>query len=182
MITYIVIDDAQLTDEWAMELQQLFDGEYLQEHGYWTREQPYGYASFDLRALAFVDNHVIGHVACQKRTLLVGGQEVIVAGTGGVLVHPDHRQKGIAQQLLGHLQRASVEQLGVAYGYLGCREAVVPFYEACGYVRIEAEEHSLERMTHQPVIATGTPIMICDGTESVTTFPTGIIDLQGLPW
>lgn len=182
MITYKIIEDAHLSDALEQQVQQLFDGEYLQDYGAWTREHPYGYASFDIRVLALAGERVIGHVGCQKRTIIVGGQEVVVAGTGGVLVDSAYRQQGVAQQLLWHLQRASVDLLAVAYGYLGCREGIVPFYEASGYVRIDAVEHSLERITHQSVIAAGTPIMICDGTESASTFPTGIIDLQGLPW
>lgn len=34
---------------------------------------------------------------------------------------------------------------GIDFGYLGCREAVVPFHVACGWVRIVAAERSIDR-------------------------------------
>ena len=49
-------------------------------------------------------------------------------------------------------------------------------------MRIDAEEQSLNRLTRQPEVSKGTPIMICAGLHQVSEFPNGIIDLQGVPW
>lgn len=182
MIDYLIITDEQLTNELENRLRRLFNSEYQTDYGEWIRKNPYGYASFDLRVLAISENRVVGHAGCQKRQILVNGTQVTIAGTGGILVDKAYRNLGIARQLLQHLQKASAFQLGTAFGYLGCREAVVPFYEACGYVRIDAEEQSLNRLTRQPEVSKGTPIMICAGLHQVSEFPNGIIDLQGVPW
>lgn len=182
MIDYLIIADDQLTNQLENQLQQLFDAEYQSDYGKWTRKNPYGYASFDLRVLAIKRNRIVGHAGCQKRQILVSGVPITIAGTGGILVDKAYRNQGIARQLLHHLQKASTHQLDTSFGYLGCREEVVPFYEACGYVRIDAEEHSLNRLTRQPEVTKGTPIMICPGLRPASMFPNGIIDLQGVPW
>lgn len=182
MIDYLIITDEQLTNELENQLRQLFNSEYQADYGEWTRKNPYGYASFDLRVLAISGNRVVGHAGCQKRQILVNDMPVTIAGTGGILVDKAYRNQGIARQLLHHLQKASTRQLGTSFGYLGCREAVVPFYEACGYVRIDTEEHSLNRLTRQPEVSKGTPIMVCDGLQPASEFPNGIINLQGVPW
>ena len=85
---------------------------------------------------------VVGHVGTQRRMIVVGDHDVLVAGTGGVLVLPSHRGQGLGVQLLAEAQDAARSTAPADYGYLGCREEVVPFYESCGYKRLEAVSYT----------------------------------------
>lgn len=119
----------------------------------------------------------------QRRQISVGDQEVTIAGTGGVLILPNYRKYGLGRKLLFALQEASRTIAPVEYGYLGCREEVVPFYEASGYKRIHATERFVSDDDQITVIEhTGSPIMICSGTKDLKEWPTGTIDIRGMAW
>ncbi|QMS55827.1 GNAT family N-acetyltransferase [Kocuria varians] len=178
-----VVWHGDLTPGQTTGLGRLFDAEYLQDEGLWSPEAPYGYAPAELHIVATSQGDVVGHVGTQRRTVLVGTREVVVAGTGGVLVSSGHRGTGLGQRLMAAAQEAARTIAPAEYGYLGCREAVVPFYESCGYERITVTERFRSRDgPDRTVEETGTPVMVCSGTRDVSTWPTGEVDLRGLPW
>jgi len=71
---------------------------------------------------------------------------------------------------------------GLAYGYLGWREQVVPFYVSCGWVRIIARERSIGRAGEPVVVEPGSPILIRPITASAELWSEGDIDLRGRAW
>ena len=173
----------ELADEQLTQLGRLFDAEYGTEDGPWNPDAPYGYAPADLHVVAVRDGETVGHVGTQRRMISVGDHEVLVAGTGGVLVSPSHRGQGLGARLLAATQDAARSIAPADYGYLGCREAMVPFYESCGYKRIEVNERFRARGgSSQTVEETGAPVMVCSGTRTVGTWPQGSIDLRGRCW
>lgn len=172
-----------LTNEQLSGLKELFDNEYAELYGSWNQTQPYGYSPAGLHVLAVKDGQVIGNVGMQRRQISVGNQEVTIAGTGGVLIAPKYRKGGLGQTLLSALQEAARTIAPVEFGYLGCREEVVPFYEASGYTRIYATERFVSDDDQVTVIEhTNSPIMICAGTKAVEEWPDGIIDIRGTAW
>ncbi|MEJ1090878.1 GNAT family N-acetyltransferase [Microbacterium istanbulense] len=175
-----VVEDAAVGASVLERIGALFDAEYQAEHGPWERRAPYGYAPADIRVLAFDGTGLIGHVGYQRRTVGVGDREVTVAGVGGVLVAPRARGLGLGIAMLRRAQGRMASD--VDYGYLGCRPAVVPFYEAAGWRRIRAREHSLSPATGSPVTTNTDPILICDAGRPASEWPAGTIDLRGLPW
>lgn len=174
----------ELTSERLTGLHRLFDAEYLCDFGEWSPEAPYGYSPAELHTIAVTRAGVIvGHVGTQRRVIRAGSQPVTVAGTGGVLVAPAHRGTGLGRRLMAAAQRASRTVAPADYGYLGCREEVVPFYLSCGYTRIHATERHLSRLDQVTVLeSAGTPVLVCSGTVQASTWPTGLIDLGGAPW
>lgn len=143
----------ELTTEQTDQLGQLFDAEYGTDEGPWNPDAPSGYAPAELHVMAVEGGRVVGHVGTQRRMIFVGDREVLVAGTGGVLVtgtggvlvSPSHRGQGCGARLLAAAQHAARSIAPADYGYLGCREEPVPFYESCGYKRIEVTERYLPR-------------------------------------
>lgn len=175
--------DKELTRENVKGLKSLFDDEYSALYGSWNQSQPYGYSPAELHVIAVLDGEVIGNVGMQRRLITVGNQQILIAGTGGVLIKPTHRQSGLGQKLLSRLQEANRTLAPVDYGYLGCREEVIPFYERSHYIRITATERYVSDDDQTTVIEhTGSPIMICSGMKAVNEWPTGIIDICGTPW
>lgn len=179
---YVTLRDKLMDVTQENALKQLFDAEYAKEYGKWTRYEPYGYSSFDVRVLAYHHDKIVGHVAAQRRIIQVGTQRVVVAGIGGMLVAPAYRKHGIARRMLVRLQEAIRTVLFADFGYLGCREEVVPFYTACGFRRLYTTETSVNRLTRKTVTATHTPIMVGSGLRPPAAFPDGPIDLNGTPW
>ena len=173
----------QLTGEQLDQLGELFDAEYRAHEGAWNPDGPYGYAPAELHVMAVEGGRVVGHAGTQRRMISVGDHEVLVAGTGGVLVSPSHRGQGLGARLLAATHDAARSIAPADYGYLGCREAMVPFYESCGYKRIEVTERFRSRNgSSQTVEETGAPVMVCTGTRDVDTWPPGSVDLRGRCW
>ncbi|QBJ20561.1 MULTISPECIES: GNAT family N-acetyltransferase [Kocuria] len=173
----------ELTGKQLDQLGELFDAEYRADEGAWDPDAPYGYAPAALHVMAVEGGRVVGHVGTQRRMISVGDHEVLVAGTGGVLVSPSHRGQGLGARLLVAAQDAARSIAPAHYGYLGCREEVVPFYESCGYKRIEVTERFRSRDgSSQTVEETGAPVMVSSGTRDVGTWPQGSVDLRGRCW
>lgn len=144
-ISLASLSHAELAPDELMQLRRLFDAEYRDDHGEWDPELPYGYAPHDLHVLARHDGDVVGHVGWARRTIGVGSAEVVIAGVGGVLISPRARGRRLGERLMTLAAQTMREAGDVSHGYLGCREEVAPFYEACGWRRISATELSLAR-------------------------------------
>ncbi|WP_182348260.1 GNAT family N-acetyltransferase [Tomitella gaofuii] len=92
--------------------------------------------------MARIEGRVVGHVGWARREIAVGTEIVAIAGVGGVLISADARGMRLGGELMGAEQ--SMHDRGhLAFGYLGCREQVVPIYASCGWQRIYAREKSI---------------------------------------
>ena len=79
-----------------------------------------------------------------------------------VLMSDEARGQRLGVDLMGQAARSMRDRGGVAFGYLGCREDVAPFYAACGWGRIHAGERSI--------------------AASLESWLNGDIDLRGRAW
>jgi GNAT superfamily N-acetyltransferase len=164
-------------------LEKLFDSEYLSGYGRWSPEAPYGYSPADFHMLAFQGAVLAAHVGFQRRVISVGTHDVLVAGTGGVLVDRRFRGTGLGRRTMREAQRAMREEADADFGYLGCRNEVVPFYESAGWVKVLATERCLSRTDQTSVIVShGEPKLICSSIRQTGEWPDGDIDLRGTPW
>ena len=164
-------------------LQSFFDSEYLNEFGPWNPDAPYGYSPADTHVLAFRGQALAAHVGFQRRRIAVGTDDVIVAGTGGVLVDERSRGTGLGRRVMRHAQKAMRGEAGVDFGFLGCRREVVPFYESAGWVQVYATERCLSRLDQKTVVVSqGGPNLICAAKRDASEWPKGDIDLRGTPW
>lgn len=176
ILTHEEITEADLT-----ELRRLFDSEYLEDFGEWDPEQPYGYASHDVHVVAQIDGRVVGHVGWSPREIAVGAATIAIAGVGGVLISDETRGVRLGRELMGWAEQSMRDCGRSVFGYLGCREQVVPFYVSCGWTRIVARERSFGR-NGQPVVSEpGQPILIRPITP-LEQCPEGDIDLRGRAW
>lgn len=177
-----IIAHEELTEFDLSELGRLFDGEYLQDFGAWDPERLYGYASHDVHVIARIDGRVVGHVGWARREIAVGEENVAIAGVGGVLISEEARGRRLGVDLMGWATRSMRDHGGIAFGYLGCREDVVPFYTACGWTRIHVGERSIGRAGKPVVDPPGQPILILSIAASLESWPDGCIDLRGRAW
>ncbi|MET2010159.1 GNAT family N-acetyltransferase [Microbacterium chocolatum] len=169
---------AQLTS-----LRDLFDREYRSSHGEWDPDRPYGYSPADVHVIATDAGRVIGHVGFQTRWIRIGRGNILIAGVGGVLVHPEHRSCGLGRQLMWACHESMLGGTDARFGYLGCREEVVPFYESVGWSRVEVVERCISREDQTTVeISANTPILIRPVHAKLGDWPEGDVDLRGTPW
>lgn len=178
-----VIKHADLSGDDVAALRNLFDREYFVDFGPWNPDAPYGYSPADVHTFICDGAALIAHIGFQVRLIEVGGNDVTVAGTGGVLVDETCRGTGLGRQAMQRAQQAMRDDDVVEFGYLGCREQVVPFYENSGWRRVHATERHLSRLDQLSVItSTDEPILIYPVGKGATEWPIGDIDLRGTPW
>jgi predicted N-acetyltransferase YhbS len=177
-----VVAHGVLSSDDLARLRDLFDAEYLDDFGEWNPAQPYGYAPHDVHVIARSDGRVVGHVGWARRTIGVGDSDVAVAGVGGVLISERARGRSLGKRMLAETARSMHESGGIAFGYLGCREQVVPFYESCGWHRIVVAERSIARDGTPVEDAPGQPILVLPVERELTSWPPGSVDLRGRAW
>lgn len=176
------IAHGDLSDADLESLGRLFDDEYFSQRGEWDPDHPYGYAPHDVHVVAQRGRHVVAHVGWGRRSIAVGGSDVEVAGVGGVLVSHRARVAGVGRMLMEHAASTMRTAGGIELGHLGCREAVAPFYEACGWHRVSAVEHFIGRDGAPAVQPPGPPILIQPVGRTLDAWPAGNIDLRGRAW
>lgn len=176
----IVSHDALSVDDLAG-VRAFFDAEYLTQFGEWNPEQPYGYAPHDVHLIASRGDETLGHVGWARRRIGVGGRDVAIAGVGGVLVADAARGMRLGEQLMRTAVASMKNAGGIDFGYLGCREAVVPFYRSCGWSRVVAAERSLDRGGSPTADPPGQPLLVIP-VDARTAWPEGEIDLRGRAW
>ncbi|VXB52251.1 GNAT family N-acetyltransferase [Pseudoclavibacter sp. 8L] len=195
-MTYLprVVEHSALKPAELTALRALFDREYRAVHGEWDPEQPYGYAPASTHAIVFdAGGSAVAHVGFQRREITVGHTQIAVAGTGGVLVDDRLRGQGLGELAMSLARGAMRAAPDLEYGYLGCREDVVPFYERTGWHRIHVVERSTARSLPpetmgraetgvEAVVEAGSPVLISPIRQGVDPWPPGVVDLRGRPW
>lgn len=177
----VVRHDALTMDD-LQQLSDLFHDEYLDEHGPWNPDQPYGYAAHDVHVIARAAGRIVGHVGWARREVDVGGTPVVIAGVGGVLVAGSARGADLGIRMLRAAERSMSEDGSIRFGYLGCREEVVPFYQAGGWTRIVAAERSIGRDGTAVSDAPGQPLLVLPVASAISDWPSGTVDLRGRAW
>lgn len=172
----------ELTEVDLSRIERLFDSEYLDGFGAWNPEQPYGYAPHEVHILARAGDRILGHVGWAARHITVGDNAVTIGGLGGVLISADGRGHGLGAKLMSRAELSMRERGGIEFGYLGCREEIVPFYASCGWSRVHVGERSIGRQGAPVYDSPGSPILILPVAAPLESWPPGEVDLRGRAW
>lgn len=128
------------------------------------------------------DDALVAHLDFERRLISVGDREVLVAGVGEVATHPHQQGRGLGQRLLAELRRVLTAETPVAFGYLGCREEVVGYYERVGWHRIDQKSREIDPGSGEWTVSEG-PALILPATAPLSAWPReGTIDLRGMWW
>lgn len=120
---------------------------------------------------------LIAHAGWVPVRVGAAGAAVEAVGLGGVLVHRDHRGRGVGGQLVtGAMVRMGA--LGRPMGLLFCRTQRVPFYQGLGWKVLQhgvTADQPSGRMT-MPLVTCWTPFV--DGASP----PALELEIEGLPF
>ena len=140
-------------------------------------ESLHDFSDFDHWFVVVEDNEVIAVTGLLIRQILVGGKLIAVAGIGGVATDARHRSHRHASRLVDAAVRFAGE-LDLPFVLLQCVSNLVPFYTDRGWQ--EVPESLLCRQSDgQTYSSSELPMVISLGS---TTWPPGLIDMNGLPW
>ena len=119
----------------------------------------------------------MSHVEIINRMATVGGVSLRLGGIGGVATHPEWRGRGLATLALRLAEVWLRELLLADFGLLICSQARRPFYERLGW-RVVDGPLVFDQPTGKVTFGDVTMVLPCLRSE----WPTGTIDLRGLPW
>ena len=153
------------------------------EHAYAFRAASWYGARPDHRLwLEDSDGAPVAHLDFERRLIGVGDREVLVAGVGEVATHPQWQGRGLGRRLMAELLRVLTAETPVGFGYLGCREEVVGFYERVGWHRIYQKIREIDPGSGKWTVSEG-PTLILPATAPLSAWPyEGTIDLRGMWW
>jgi len=101
------------------------------------------------------DGTLMAHLDFECRLIGVGDREVLVAGVGEVATHPQQQGRGLGRRLMAELRRVLTAETPVGFGYLGCREEVVGFYERVGWHRIYQKTREIDPGSREWTVSAG---------------------------
>ena len=135
----------------------------------------------DHRLLVSRADALLGHLALERRVIEVGSTDVVVAGIGGLAVHPSVRRQGVGRRLIEQLLRVLLTEVPVSFGYLTTDAAGAAFPAAVGLTRIEATVRYRDPDSGGWEVADPVSFVLPAGSP-FAAWPAGPIDLRGTPW
>lgn len=128
------------------------------------------------------DGAIVAHLNFERRLIEVGDRKILVAGVGGVATHPEWQGRGLGRRLMAELRRVISMEKPADFGYLGCREEVVGFYERVGWHRIHRKVREVDPKSGKWTLSED-PTLIMPATKPLPDWPgEGEINLRGMWW
>ena len=147
----------------------------------WFRQEfghiPYQWATPDWYVLALMDSVLVSRLGIIERVVSVGQRSVRVAGISGIITHPEWRGRKIASAVLNKAVEFIKSKMDVEFALLLCRQEVAPVYVRLGWMLVDGPT-TFWQPAGEVTYPKLTMVLEC-GKKS---WPTGPIDLGGLPW
>jgi predicted acetyltransferase len=131
----------------------------------------------DWAVMVWEDDELVSNVHIVERTVLVGKQPVKLGGIGNVATKLEWRKRGFASEALKVATDFLKDPLGVDFGLMITTDVMTPSYEKRGW---KVAAHSMLMDQPDGKMALSYPVMILPVVKQ--DWPTGVIDLCGLPW
>ncbi|MEV8636622.1 GNAT family N-acetyltransferase [Streptosporangium sp. NPDC051023] len=135
-----------ISDEWHEALTGMLARAYPRSAELFRERRSWSGARPEARVVGSVDDRPVAHLGLLRRFLRVPetGASLLVGDVGLVAVDPDFQGTGVGRELLGQTTRALTD-LGLPFGFLTCRPALVPFYRSGGWQLVDGQ---VTRMIH----------------------------------
>jgi GNAT superfamily N-acetyltransferase len=120
----------------------------------------------------------VSHVGLLRHTVAVGGRAVLVGGIGGVITRGDAQGSGYASLALERAATFMRDELDVEFGFLFCRDPLVPFYERHGWHLLAAPVTVSQAEDPPLVMPLNSMVLPFAGRR----WPQGPVSLESMPW
>jgi GNAT superfamily N-acetyltransferase len=124
----------------------------------------------------------VAHLAVERRLVDVGGAEVLVAGVGEVAVSPELHGRGVGAALMAEFRDRLRAEFTADFGFVQCDDRVRGFYRNAGWTPVPNVVRHLDPDDERTVREAVWPALVMAGRRPLTGWPTGLVDLRGLPW
>jgi GNAT superfamily N-acetyltransferase len=142
-----------------------------------TREYGLLWQPTERHVMVYRDSMLVAHVGLLRRTVAVGGMGVTVAGFGGVLTHARHRGLGLGHFAMREAEKYARTVLLADFGMLFCREALLPWYGAMNWTRLDGSV-----WVEQAAGEIRMPLPCMVNTFGAAPWPGGEVRLGCYPW
>jgi len=180
--TFRLVHENDLGGSDRLHIRDLLTAAFPNHAALWRERDFWGGPLEHRLLLRDLSGRLVGHLGFARRLIEVDGQCVKIAGIGAVAILPDFQGQGWGRRLLSRLGTHLAAEADVEFGFLQCRDIVVPFYEKLGFRRITQRVRSFDpqRSCWQTDDAAA---LILPVTAGIDRWPRdGIVDLMGMPW
>jgi len=121
------------------------------------------------------------HVGVLRRYLAIAGRHQLVADLGLMAVRPDLQRTGIGSSLLAGLHKTLID-LGIPFGFLGCRPELIPFYGGNGWCRLpgDVKVRYLDNRDPWKLVTLAEPLFVLPVSAPLSAWPeSALIDRNG---
>jgi aminoglycoside 2'-N-acetyltransferase I len=132
----------------------------------------------ELHFVVEVSELPVSHVGVLRHTILVGTRKVTVGGVGGVITRGDAQARGYASLALERATTFMRDELDVEFGFLFCRDPLVPFYKRHGWQLLDVPVTVEQGEEPSLVIPINAMVLPFAGRA----WPQGAVTLESLPW
>jgi hypothetical protein len=134
------------------------------------------YADFHWHIEVVSGRERLAHLGLVRRTVRVRERHIDTALVGGVLTEPRWRHRGLATVLMRSADAFVTQRLQLRFGLLLCAESLVTLYEGLGWELLRSP--LVYDQPTGPRLRSGPAMVKRYGN---TSWPTGPVDLTGLP-
>lgn len=135
------------------------------------------WASHDWMALGYLNEQLVTQLCLLKRKINVGNSSFYVVGVGGVATHPQMQKQGYSSALLLRTNKFIQEVMEAPFGLLICDNKLIEFYSKNGWHKVAESLWYIQDGQPQELVCAVLIIPLQD-----QDWPSGEIDLCGLPW
>jgi len=147
----------------------------------WFQEEfgnrPYKWAAPNWYVTAWIDRILIGRAGIIERDVLVDQRSIHVGGISGIITRSKWRRNGVASAIIDKAVAFIKDELGAQFSLLLSKEEVAPLYTRLGWKPVEGPT-TFEQPSGPTTYPKLTMVIHCSDNE----WPSGLIDLCGLPW
>ena len=169
-------------------------------HQAWPQEaDPYAWRRLDWHVLVRVDGELASQAEVSPQAITVDGHPMQVGALGSVYTPEGRRGSGLATAAMLRAQEFICSELGMPFALLLCEADLIPFYSRIGWTVAEGPlifDQPPDRLAKLAGLQPGSAAPDASGQRSTVTWPdevmvyscsgdpwpSGVIDLCGLPW
>jgi len=148
----------------------------------YTGEREFGndsliYAKPGWYIFGYLNGKPVARVGMLQRTITINNKPLLIAGIGFLITEPENRNRGFAGRVMKDAVAFVKKEFKLPFGLLTCKPRLETLYNKMGWITVDESNVYVQPTGNR---SCGGLIMVneCAGVS----WPSGKIDLCGLPW